>query len=34
VYGDVGRSLARQPAEEGVETHSLMDWGHDPRKKG
>ena len=38
VHGYVGRHLAQQPAKEDVEhsrwRYSLMNWGHDPLKKG
>ncbi|WP_346620438.1 DUF3140 domain-containing protein [Blastococcus montanus] len=38
VHGYVARHLAQRPAEEDVETsrwrYSLMNWGHDPLKKG
>ncbi|SEK89741.1 Protein of unknown function [Blastococcus sp. DSM 46786] len=38
VHGYVARHLAQQPAQEDVETsrwrYSLMNWGHDPLKKG
>ena len=38
VHGYVARHLAQQPAKEHVETskwrYSLMNWGHDPLKKG
>ena len=38
VHGYVARHLAQQPAKEDVETsrwrYSLMNWGHDPLKKG
>lgn len=38
VHGYVARHLAQRPAQEDVETsrwrHSLMNWGHDPMKKG
>ena len=38
VHGYVARHLAQQPAAEDVETsrwrYSLMNWGHDPLKKG
>ena len=37
VHGYVQRHLAQEPAKEDVETskwrYSLMNWGHDPRKK-
>ena len=38
VHGYVARHLAQRPAKEDVETsrwrYSLMNWGHDPLKKG
>ncbi|MCF6743042.1 DUF3140 domain-containing protein [Blastococcus sp. KM273128] len=38
VHGYVARHLAQRPSEEDVETsrwrYSLMNWGHDPLKKG
>ena len=38
VHGYVQRHLAQEPAKEDVETskwrYSLMNWGHDPLKKG
>ena len=38
VHGYVQRHLAQRPVKEDVETsrwrHSLMNWGHDPLKKG
>jgi hypothetical protein len=38
VHGYVQRHLAQQPEHEDVETskwrYSLMNWGHDPLKKG
>ena len=38
VHGYVARHLAQEPAKEDVETskwrYSLMNWGHDPLKKG
>ncbi len=38
VHGYVARHLAQQPAKEDVEhsrwRYSLMNWGHDPLKKG
>jgi hypothetical protein len=38
VHGYVQRHLAQEPAKEDVETsrwrNSLMNWGHDPLKKG
>ena len=38
VHGYVARHLAQQPAKEDVESskwrYSLMNWGHDPLKKG
>ena len=38
VHGYVQRHLAQQPGKEDVETsrwrYSLMNWGHDPLKKG
>ena len=38
VHGYVQRHLAQEPAHEDVETskwrYSLMNWGHDPLKKG
>ena len=38
VHGYVARHLAQQPAKADVETsrwrYSLMNWGHDPLKKG
>ena len=38
VHGYVARHLAQKPAKEDVETskwrYSLMNWGHDPLKKG
>ncbi|MCZ2859083.1 DUF3140 domain-containing protein [Blastococcus sp. VKM Ac-2987] len=38
VHGYVARHLAQRPAQEDVETsrwrYSLMNWGHDPLKKG
>ena len=38
VHGYVQRHLAQEPAKEEVETshwrYSLMNWGHDPLKKG
>ena len=38
VHGYVQRHLAQQPAKEDVETskwrYSLMNWGHDPLKRG
>ncbi|MDP5181200.1 DUF3140 domain-containing protein [Blastococcus sp. BMG 814] len=38
VHGYVARHLAQQPAQEDVESsrwrYSLMNWGHDPLKKG
>ena len=38
VHGYVARHLAQQPAKEDVGTskwrYSLMNWGHDPLKKG
>jgi len=38
VHGYVQRHLAQEPATEDVETsrwrYSLMNWGHDPLKKG
>jgi hypothetical protein len=38
VHGYVARHLAQQPSQEDVETsrwrYSLMNWGHDPLKKG
>ncbi len=38
VHGYVRRHLAQEPAKEDVETsnwrYSLMNWGHDPLKKG
>jgi len=38
VHGYVQRHLAQEPAKEDVETskwrYSLMNWGHDPLRKG
>ncbi|MDT0274665.1 DUF3140 domain-containing protein [Blastococcus goldschmidtiae] len=38
VHGYVQRHLAQEPSKEDVETskwrYSLMNWGHDPLKKG
>jgi hypothetical protein len=38
VHGYVARHLAQEPAKQDVETsrwrYSLMNWGHDPLKKG
>jgi hypothetical protein len=38
VHGYVQRHLAQEPAKEDIETskwrYSLMNWGHDPLKKG
>ena len=38
VHGYVARHLAQEPGKEDVETskwrYSLMNWGHDPLKKG